>query len=353
MNSWCPVFWLKGLTDGEMNASHQRTTIEANRRAERNGRAQLASNTERGIPSAEEFSDELYGKTNWGRWGKDDQKGAINLITPEKVRAASRLVDSGRRISLSRDFPSKVSTENQKPAQHFLQVRSKPHQAADGGAIVDYYGINYHGLTTTHLDALSHVWGRNGAWNGHAGAFHMLTNEGVTWGGIEHWKEGLVTRGVLLDVPRHRNEAFVTLGRPVHGWELAEIAESQSVRLESGDALIVYSGREAWDKKNQPWGIPGAPARPGLHPSCLRFLREADCSVLVWDMMDAEPNPLGLRWSVHGAIFSLGLALLDNAVLGTLAEACAQERRYEFLFVALPLLVVGGTGSPVNPIAIL
>ena len=122
--------------------------------------------------------------------------------------------------------------------------------------------------------------------------------------------------------------------------------------MEPGDALVVYSGRENWNEVNPDWGTAGAPARPGLHASCLKFIRESDCCVLVWDMMDHSPNGYDLPWSVHGAIFAYGIGLLDNALLQPLAEVCAEEGRYEFMLTINPLRVVGGTGSPVNPIAL-
>ena len=93
--------------------------------------------------------------------------------------------------------------------------------------------------------------------------------------------------------------------------------------------------------------------RAGLHASCLKFLRESDCCLLVWDMMDFMPNTYDIPWSVHAAIFAFGIGLLDNALLQPLAEVCAEENRYEFMLTVNPLVVVGGTGSPVNPIALL
>ena len=92
--------------------------------------------------------------------------------------------------------------------------------------------------------------------------------------------------------------------------------------------------------------------RPGLHASCLKFIKDSDCCVLVWDMMDHTPNGYGLPWSVHGSIFAYGIGLLDNSLLQPLAEACAEENRYEFMLTINPLHVVGGTGSPVNPVAL-
>ena len=122
--------------------------------------------------------------------------------------------------------------------------------------------------------------------------------------------------------------------------------------MEPGDALVVYSGREKWNEAGNPlWGS-DRDLRPGLHASCLRFIKESDCCVLVWDMMDHTPNGYDVPWSVHGAIFAYGIGLLDNALLQPLAETCAREGRYEFMLTINPLRVVGGTGSPVNPVAL-
>ena len=98
------------------------------------------------------------------------------------------------------------------------------------------------------------------------------------------------------------------------------------------------------------WG--GCDSRAGLHALWLTFVRDSDVSILGWDMMDAEPNGYDIQWSVHGVIFAYGVALLDNSLLQPLAEACAEEGRYEFMLTINPLRVIGGTGSPVNPIAV-
>ena len=103
---------------------------------------------------------------------------------------------------------------------------------------------------------------------------------------------------------------------------------------------------------NVPYASAMDPQRPGLHVSCLPFIRDNDISVLVWDMMDHTPNGYNIPWSVHGVIFAYGVALLDNALLQPLAEACQEEGRYEFMLTIAPLRVAGGTGSPVNPIAL-
>jgi kynurenine formamidase len=288
----------------------------------------------------------LHGRDNWGRWGEDDQVGAVNLITDEKRAEAAKLVRTGRSVSLSRPFPTRPRPGNPRPAAHYTTRAPR----GTGGISGDYYGIEYHGVASTHVDALCHVWDERGMWQGRDPDVE-LTSRGSRWGGVEHWREGIVTRGVLLDVPAFRGEPYVTFDRPVHGDELAAVARAQGVTVGPGDALVVHSGRDGWDRENPAWGT--EPQRPGLHASCLEFLRDHDCAALAWDMLDHVPNDWGIPWTVHGAIFAYGLAVVDNCALEPLAVACAEERRYEFLFVLAPLVVEGGTGSPANPLAVL
>jgi kynurenine formamidase len=224
-----------------------------------------------------------------------------------------------------------------------------------GGFSADYYGIFYHGVASTHIDALCHTWDEGGMWNGRDPK-QEITFDGATFGSVEHWSEGIVTRGVMLDVPRHRGTTHVTHDRPVHGWELDDIVKARGITLEPGDAVCVYSGRDAWQAANpdtsygRPFGGPNE--RPGLHVSCLPFLRDHDVAVLVWDMLDHIPIGYDIPWAVHAAIFAYGVALLDNALLEPLAQACRDEGRDDFMLVIAPLRVRGGTGSPANPLAL-
>ena len=297
------------------------------------------------LPTRDEVIAFLHERRNWGRWGADDQKGAMNLVTPAKRVRAAGLVKTGRAVSISRHFPKVPAPGNPNPAQHFMRWFI----GEDGGGALDYYGISYHGYAATHIDALCHVWDNEGMWGGRKPEVELTTN-GTRWGDIEQWHEGIMTRGVLLDVPRFRGVPSVTLETPVHGWELADICKAQGVQVEPGDALLVYSGREVYQTAHPEWRMDQPPS-PGLHASCLPFIRDNDVSVLGWDMMDARPDDYNVRWTVHGALFSYGIGLLDNSLLEPLAQACAEEGRYEFMLTINPLRVVGGTGSPVNPIA--
>ncbi len=303
--------------------------------------------TERRVPSGAEVASYLRDRRNWGRWGDKGPAGAMNLITADKRLEAVSLVKSGRTVSLSRPFPVTPSVDNPHPAQHYVIKNDRP---TGGGSAIDFYGVRYHGLATTHIDALCHVWDEDGMWDGRKPQ-NTITFSGSSYGAVDTWSDGILTRGILLDVPRHRGKEYVTVDEPVHGWELEDIAREGGLSIKPGDAVMVYSGREAYSRDHDgPWG--GSAERPGLHASCLPFVRDNDISVLGWDMMDAEPNEYGILWTVHGAIFAYGVALLDNALLQPLAEACAEEGRYEFMLTINPLNVIGGTGSPVNPIAV-
>ena len=257
------------------------------------------------LPTEQEVRSYIRDRRNWGRWGKDDQRGAINLITPAKRTSAARLVKTGRSVSLSRPFPKDPGMNNALPAQHYMRT----HARGKGAFAADYYGIYYHGVASTHIDALCHTWDEEAMWNGRDPK-KEITFDGARFGSVEHWADGIITRGVMLDVPRHRGVPCVTHERPVHGWELDDILTKRGIRLEPGDAVCVYSGREAWQAQDpeRPYGRPFNPTqqqRPGLHVSCLPFLRNHDVSVLVWDMLDHLPIGYDIPWAVHAAIFRL------------------------------------------------
>ena len=303
--------------------------------------------------SGDDVLDYLRNASNWGRWGDRGRAGAVNLITPEKRRQAAELVRTGQAVSLSRPWATEPSEENFRPAQRFTYTIDE--FVGDWRSAHDYVGVAFHGLAHTHVDGLGHMWGPDGMWDGRDPSVEVR-GEGVQYGGIEEWANGLTTRGVLLDIPRLRNAPYVTFDEPVHGYELREAAEDQGVEVRPGDAVLVYSGREkfAEDHDGRWAGHPDWPGRwPGLHASCLPFVRETDMAVLGWDMMDQWPNEYGLSMSVHAALFYFGVALMDNALLQPLAQACAKEQRYEFMLTLNPLMIPGATGSPANPVALL
>ncbi|MGH3386575.1 MAG: cyclase family protein [Nocardioidaceae bacterium] len=284
---------------------------------------------------------------NWERWGPDDQLGALNLVTDTKRRRAAQLVRSGRAVSLGRPLPTTPAANNRTPAAHYTMRGLHP---PGGGSATDFQGMAYHGQSATHIDALCHVWDADGMWGGRD-PDDAVTFGGATWGSIDQWRNGVMTRGVLLDVPKFRAEPYVRDGAPVTGAELAAVAAQQRVELEPGDAVAVFCGRQAYEADNGPWSSDLA-RRPGLDASCLPFFREHDCAAILWDMWDALPDAYGLAFGVHAAIFAFGVAVVDSALLEPLSQACAEEGRSDFLLTVNPINVTGGTGSLVNPVAV-
>jgi hypothetical protein len=283
---------------------------------------------------------------NWGRWGPDDELGALNLVDDAKRLRAVGLVKTGESISLSRPLPTEPAHNNPTPAVMYLE----PFRKAPGiGGAKDFQAMAYHGSTATHIDALCHTWDADGMWGGRD-PDREITIGGARWGAIDKWRNGVLTRGVLLDVPRFRGTDYVTENRPVYAAELEAIAQAQGVVIEPGDAVAVYCGREAYEREGHLWT--GDPQRrPGLEATCVSFIREPDCAVLLWDMWDARPGAYGVPFPVHSAIFACGVALVDAAMLEPLSTRCQQLGRYDFLLSVNPLVVPGATGSLVNPIA--
>jgi len=288
----------------------------------------------------------------WGRWGPDDAAAGVNLVTPERVVAAARLVRTGVRLSLTRPV---VPGAAHGPGT----ARMEPARVDIGGGVVvqrDIWSLDYHGGQITHLDALSHIEIDGRLWNDRETALNAADPAG-SWGDITTWTSGIVTRGVLFDVPRYRGTPYVTQDAAVTGDELAAIAAAHRLDFQPGDAMVIFSGRQAWDAANDEYGsvsADGSRVAPGLDGSCLSYLRTADPSVLVVDMMDRHDpanTPPGL--AVHLALNAFGVALLDNARLEDLAAECRQQQRTDFMLLVAPLSVQGATGSPVNPIAVL
>jgi kynurenine formamidase len=293
-------------------------------------------------PTQAEVENYFTRLNNWGRWGADDQRGTLNLITPEKQAAAIALAHGGRVVSLARDITPQPTVD-----YHMLH----PIRRGRSKAAVDYVGMVFHGVTVTHLDALCHVEYKGKVYNDRSFE-ESVRFGGATWGALDAWFDGVVTRGVLLDIASTREEGYVKIGKPVTPPELDAAAARAGVTVKSGDTVVIRSGREAHDAA----GVSTASLldeRPGLHISCLEWLREHDVACLAWDMLDERPVGYnGFDFGVHLGIPLLGLCLIDNVNPERLVTACAEEQRYEFLFIALPLRVPGSTGSPCQPVAI-
>ncbi len=287
---------------------------------------------------------------NWGRWGTDDQLGTLNHITEETRRQAASLVREGRSVSCANPIATRAvvadERRNRVPADHRMSV-----SPVSSG---DYIGLSYHGFVNTHIDALCHIF------TGPRGRLYndrpsdLVTEEGARTNSVDFWRDGIVTRGVLYDIPRMRGQAYVQQGEPVEGWHLQDWARQVGITPRAGDAVLIRSGCEPFWQANPNFQMEFPPLNtPGVGVSCLEFLHDTDAALLGWDLQEAGGQPeYGERIPVHAiAIPHMGMPLLDNANFERLAEVCAETGRYEFLLVVAPLVVVGGTGSPVNPVA--
>jgi len=303
---------------------------------------------ERFHTSEADVRDFMRRLSNWGRWGADDQLGALNYIDPEKRRRAAALVREGTAVSASRPLPTEPAEDNPLPVRHLMVKSGLDRQSSSSG---DYFALSPHGYSVTHLDALCHVFDGDSMYNGRPRA--LVTSFGAERNAIDAAAAGVVTRGVLLDIARLRGAAWLEPGDAIVPDEL-EAAEAQAgVRVEAGDFLLIRTGRFACRAARGAWNASERLA--GLHASCLPWLHERQAAALGCDgVSDCLPSRVEkVRLPIHlVGIVAMGLHLLDNADLEALGTACAQRRRWEFLFVVAPLLLRGGTGSPVNPLAI-
>ncbi len=289
----------------------------------------------------------IFHKTlsNWGRFGPRDQLGTLNLITPEKRAAAAKLVRSGRVVSAARPLPTQPSIENPNPVAHHMTG------TATEGWGGDYFAIASHGFATTHIDALCHIFHEGKLYNGYA--IETVTAHGALELGIHELGAGIVSRGVLLDVPRARGVPYLENGEPIFPEDLERAERDARLRVGPGDILFVRTGRWALREALGPWDPRQSLA--GLDASCLPWLHERGVAALGSDgVSDVVPSRvLGVTMPIHSvAIVALGLHLIDNLELEPLARACAEETRWEFLLTLAPLVLFRGTASPLNPIAL-
>ncbi|HXN61764.1 MAG TPA: cyclase family protein [Acidimicrobiales bacterium] len=283
--------------------------------------------------------------SNWGRWGDDDQLGALNLITPEVTAAAAATVTRGRSVSCARSLNTVAAVDNPSPVAHHMIG------TATEGWGADYFALAPHGCATSHLDALCHVFHEGKIYNGYP--IDTVTAHGATRLGIHHLQAGIVTRGVLLDIPGLVGLEALEPGTPIFPEDLEDAEERAALEVRQGDVLFVRTGRWRWRDRHGPWDATNLAA--GLDASCLPWLRSRGVAALGSDCVsDVLPSRVeGVPMPIHTvAIVAMGLHLMDNLDFDQLAVACAEEGRWAFFLTVAPLVLRRGTASPVNPIAV-
>jgi kynurenine formamidase len=305
--------------------------------------------------SAREFADLHESCKHWGRWGADDQRGALNFITPDRVRAATASVRSGRTVACSWPLDTKAGPDNPKPVVHHMTVLQDV-AVGDAGDLrftCDFVGIEFHGDAHSHLDALCHVAYKGLLYNG-LPVDRAVSSAGASMQSVDVAKDGIVGRGVLLDIPRLRGQAWVEPGEAVYREEIEAAEQAQGVRLQQGDILFFRTGHARKRLAEGPWDA--ARSKAGFHATAMPLFREREIAAIGFDG-DGETVPSnceGVMYPIHAiGVNASGLYFLDSLYFEDLAAACEEEGRWEFLCVVAPLRLAAGTGSPVNPIAVL
>lgn len=295
----------------------------------------------------QEFEQWFNEISNWGRWGKDDELGTLNLITPELKIKAAGLVRHGITVSLALDLNKVKSEYNPRPFEHTSSVVTFGSQSFAS----DRYAVEYHGATHSHIDGLAHVIHRGKTYNGFSA--DLIGPEGSEKLGIHNMKDGIFTRGVLVDMAWFRGVDFLEPGDAITAADLEAWEAKTGIVVRTGDALLVRTGR--WQRTRQLGPSHLTDGAAGLHASVAKWLKQRDVAVLGSDGgNDVIPSGIeGVQVPLHElALAGLGMPLLDSLDLDALAGEALKHERWEFLFVGAPLRVEGGTGAPLNPLAV-
>lgn len=292
--------------------------------------------------------------SNWGRWGPDDEKGTTNLITPDRVRAASRLVRRGRSFDLG------IPVDSQGPQVGGARINPVHTMSATGAGQSFPGGFRYADdyifmplQSGTQWDGLAHVFYDDRLYNDVDAA--TVTPKGAARLGIEQQASGVVGRGVLLDIAALHRVEWLEGGTVITPADLDAAAREQGVELEPGDILCVRTGwRRMYLERNSPTEFMGS--EPGLGLACCAWLHEHDVAVVCSDNYAIEVVPSEIpdvMLPVHLVLIrDMGMTLGEIFDFEALATDCHTDGTWEFLFCGPPLKITGGVGSPVNPLAV-
>ncbi len=303
-----------------------------------------------------EFDRLFESLKNWGRWGTEDERGTLNYITPEKIKAAAALVKSGRSVSMEIPINTAAGPDNPNPAIHYMTTTHDVDVGAGEGLhfATDFLGIQFHGDCHTHIDALCHIAYKGQLYNGRPA--ESVNSRGANGLDITAYANGIVGRGVLIDMPRFFGVKWLEPGKAVIREEIEAAEQAQGIRLGEGDILVFRTGHHrrrlelgAWDP-----GYTGG-GRAGVDPYALTFLHERKIAVFLPDG-DGETVPAaveGINYPIHPLqVTAMGMCVADSLQFEDLVKVCEEENRWEFMVVLAPLALPRATGSPFNPIAI-
>ncbi len=299
------------------------------------------------VITKETFDQWMTDLSNWGRWGKDDEMGAMNLITPAKRKQAVSLVKEGTSFSLARDAEKVKAIDNPAPFVHLMTKTGLNTTASSSG---DTFTISHHGYAHTHMDSLCHFFYKGKMFNGYSQ--EMVTEQGAAKLSIRNFKSGIITRGVLMDIPRLKGVEYLEPGTPIYPEDLDAWEKKAHIKVGSGDVVFIRTGRWALRDAKGPWEVSKKSA--GLDASCAKWLKSRDVAILGSDAAsDVLPSGIeGVVQPIHTLVLvAMGMPILDNCDLELISKEANRRQRWEFLLTASPLAVPGATGSALNPIA--
>ncbi|GAA1864216.1 cyclase family protein [Pseudonocardia ailaonensis] len=298
---------------------------------------------------------------NWGRWGDDDQIGTLNHVEPHMITAAGALAKQGKVISCALPYDQNGPQNGWGGRVNPLYFMLQDGGDAAIGAQDHMAGLRYADdavymplQSGTQWDALSHVFYEGKMYNGYG--LENVSSTGAKRNGIHLTAEKVVGRGVLLDIPRHRGVDWLEPGDGIGSEELAACAERQGVRVGKGDFVLVRTGAMAAVRAKGTWGDYSAGDAPGLNLDSTHWVCENEIAGLATDTwgMEVRPNEITEIFQPLHVVLLVNVGLMVGEIfdLEKLADDCAGDGVYEFLFVAGPLPFTGAVGSPLNPLAI-
>jgi len=298
---------------------------------------------------------------NWGKWGPDDQRGTLNYITPADIVRAAGLVKRGAVFSLAIPFDAKGPQTNQ--PRRFNPIHRMMITGPDctTGAIAFPGGVGFSDdmiimplQCGTQWDALSHCFEDGRMYNGYDA--NEVSSRGAKRNGIDKVARGIVSRGVLLDIPRVKGVSWLEPGYPITAADLDAALEAHGVRVGQGDVLLVRTGHITLCRERGGWGDYAGGDAPGLSFHTADWIHQRAIAALATDTwgMEVRPNEIpGSFQPLHQVcIPNMGLTIGEIFHLDELAFDCAADGVYEFFFAAPSLPITGAVGSPINPLAI-
>ena len=300
--------------------------------------------------------DALFEKLkNWNRWGPHDDKGTLNYITPDKIAAAAALIKSGKSVSMAIPIETTAGPDNPRPAIHYM---ANTHDVDVGsksvGFATDFLGMQFHGDCHTHMDALCHISYKGLMYNGVPATAVDVT--GADCMDVTAYAQGIVGRGVIIDVPRHRGVKWLEPGEAVTAEEIEAIEKAQGVKLGSGDIMLFRTGQYRRRMELGAWDVgESGGGRAGLDPYSLLLFHEREIAAFLPEG-DGEVAPSyveAIQSPIHPLqVAAMGMFVSDSLQMEEIAKVCEEEQRFECFVAIAPLRLPRGTGCPFNPIAI-